>query len=170
MYTWSFLDVVLAETQNGKYKNILKYYKHISIFTFPLISYALFVCYCVVAVNYFYDFYHFKLDKAETAFRKRLIIYKCLLSWNGFLILLSCMHLGLLIWQIKHMTKRINAKYLNSETQAKVRINVATTSIHILGILAIAIIFLMYAIFNFSKYYDILGRKILTSAVFTVGV
>ena len=76
------------------------------------------------------------------------------------------MHLGLMIYEIINMTNRINQKYLHSETRTRLRMNVATTSIHILVILAIAIIYLMYAITSNEVIY----HKILTSAVFLVGI
>ena len=74
IYTWSFLDVVISERQEAQSKKVLMYYKNISIFVFPLISYALYVCYSVALGNFKYDDFHNK-DLKDIAFKKSEIVY-----------------------------------------------------------------------------------------------
>ena len=167
IYSWTFLEVSVSELQKGKCKTMLLYYRIGTIFVFPLLSYTLFFCWNVSFANLNYYFYHPNVKKFLKANKNLKIFNKCLLAWNFILILVSCFHLGFFIWQLRNMTKRINQQYLHSETKAKVKINVLTTSIHILVIFSLASIYSMgiINIRNKTSY-----TKILTSSVFLVGI
>jgi len=58
IYTWEFLEVILAELKVGKTKKILEWYKYLSIFVSPFISYAFYISTNVLEVNYYHDFFN----------------------------------------------------------------------------------------------------------------
>lgn len=122
--------------------------------------------------NGLYYFQHFELEKSNIANQKWIKSYKCLLYWNGLMIILSVIQLGLFLWQTTQVTKRINTKHLHAETKSKVRINVAITSVHIFVILAVAIIYLVEVIlfYGLGDSDFLIRLKIITSATFIVGV
>lgn len=170
IYTWSFLDVAIAERKIGKTKKVLVCYKYITVFVFPPVSYALYIYSNIEEGILDYDTIHNE-DKETITHKKFLTSDKCLVYFNALLIILSIIHLGLLLWQSYEVTKRIKAKNIHEETKQKVKINVATTFLHIFVILAAAIIFLFGVCISFADDANwIVIEKILNTSTFIVGL
>ena len=99
IYTWSFLEIVIADLEENRKKKMLNLYRKLTIFLFPLITYGLYF-----AVSYFDGLYYFQYErKVEQTTLNHImkevnILYACLYGWDCVLVVLSCIHLGLLLW------------------------------------------------------------------------
>ena len=76
--------------QDTNCRKVLILYRNISIFIFPLVSYALYI-----AVSFAYAKYYYDLNfGAEPNGSIKTILASCLTFWNGLLVLFSCFHLA----------------------------------------------------------------------------
>lgn len=116
-----------------------------------------------------YDNFHNR-DALETAVRRSEITYKCLIIWNGLMVLFACLHLSFFLWQIRDVTKRINKKYLHAETKTKAKINVTASACHIVAIIGVSLIFLTDVISIDQNGNEIFEDKILTTSVFIIAL
>lgn len=104
IYTWIFLDGVVLDPKLNC-RGLLTPYKNITIFVFPIFSYALYIAIIFVNSKYYYDFFN-DINASE---KKSDIIFVCLYFWNVLLILLSCINMGLFLCQVNKISKSINA-------------------------------------------------------------
>lgn len=132
IYTWTFLDTLVTDNKIKNKKGLL-YYRNIAIFLFPLISYVLYLAESLTYAHAIYE----NLHGTPTSLKVPNRLGGCLFTWNGFLILLSCIHLGILLVQVNRLTKRINAEYVDAETQYKTKLKMGTTTLHILTLMVL---------------------------------
>ena len=95
-----------------KWHKYLLVYRNMGIMLFPLISYALYLAESLTYAEALYD----NLHVTPTSVKIPNLLGGCLFSWNGILILLSCIHLGLFLRQVNKLTNRINAEHIDAET------------------------------------------------------
>lgn len=73
-------------------------------------TYALYVAICLVSAQTYFEFYHGNYD---VSLKKGDILFRCLAFWNGLQVILACVNLGILIWSVNRLTKRVNAEHVN---------------------------------------------------------
>ena len=116
LYTWTFIDVISGDKVNI-YIKFLRTYKLISLIFCPLVSYSLYIALVFANARWNYDSHNEVVGASVTTVNQ---IQQSLDFWNGFLVLLSCTHLAILLCQVNKISKRINQEQLHTETQKKV--------------------------------------------------
>lgn len=105
IYTWTFLNVAIPDFE-GSIQRTIRIYQVVSIYTLPLITYALYVS-TGLAYGYI-DYFKFQDLMTDKMSRVGVILYASLAAWDCLLILLSCVHLALLLRSVFKLKQKIN--------------------------------------------------------------